>query len=222
MLKNLSTFILLIVALSWSSLSFAGAKRDVYDHIMKGNGYYNKKDYAKAQSEYEKALKIDPNSPEANYNRGTALVKSRKPGKVADSADSTLVAMASNHLLNAANSVGASTSLKTCAFYNAGRLYYDLGDYATAIDNYKAALRLSPDDWKARKNLRLAQKKLDENKITGVEYSISLGLGVNIKEEIENVFFDCQDGVCVINITVKEDSKSLIQAKEIPEDFSWN
>ena len=72
MLKNLSTFILLIVALSWSSLSFAGAKRDVYDHIMKGNGYYNKKDYAKAQSEYEKALKIDPNSPEANYNLGTA------------------------------------------------------------------------------------------------------------------------------------------------------
>ena len=68
--------------------------------------------------------------------------------------------------------------------------------------------------------LKVTGKK--KNKITGVEYSISLGLGVNIKEEIENVFFDCQDGVCVINITVKEDSKSLIQAKEIPEDFSWN
>ena len=68
--------------------------------------------------------------------------------------------------------------------------------------------------------LKVTGKK--KNKITGVEYSISLGLGVNIKEEIENVFFDCQDGVCVINITVKEDSKSLIKAKEIPEDFSWN
>ena len=68
--------------------------------------------------------------------------------------------------------------------------------------------------------LKVTGKK--KNKITGVEYSISLGLGVNIKEEIENVFFACQDGVCVINITVKENSKSLIQAKEIPEDFSWN
>ena len=72
--------------------------------------------------------------------------------------------------------------------------------------------------------IELNSGNLDEksNKITGVEYSINLGLGVNIKEEIENVFFDCQDGVCIINIKVKEDSKSTIEAKAIPEDFKWN
>lgn len=68
--------------------------------------------------------------------------------------------------------------------------------------------------------LKITGKK--KNKITGVEYSISLGLGVNIKEEIEDVFFDCQDGVCIINIKVKEDSKSTLKAKDIPEDFNWN
>lgn len=68
--------------------------------------------------------------------------------------------------------------------------------------------------------LKITGKK--KNKITGVEYSINLGLGVNIKEEIEDVFSDCQDGVCIINIKVKEDSKSIVKAKDIPENFSWN
>ena len=88
-------------------------------------------------------------------------------------------------------------------------------EYANSADCVEG-----PPYFKRMPALKVTGKK--KNKITGVEYSISLGLGVNIKEEIENVFFDCQDGVCVINITVKENSKSLIQAKEIPEDFSWN
>ena len=68
--------------------------------------------------------------------------------------------------------------------------------------------------------LKITGKK--KNKITGVEYSINLGLGVNIKEELEDVFFDCQDGVCIINIKVKENSKFTLKAKDIPEDFNWN
>lgn len=68
--------------------------------------------------------------------------------------------------------------------------------------------------------LKVIGKK--KNRITGVEYSVNLGLGLNIREEIEGIYFDCADGVCVINIKVKQDKKESLKANQIPEDFVWN
>jgi len=53
------------------------------------------------------------------------------------------------------------------ANYNLGNLEFNRKDYAKAISYYKQALRINPDDDAARKNLRIAQKQLqnqDKNK----------------------------------------------------------
>ena len=49
--------------------------------------------------------------------------------------------------------------LKEFSFYNAGNVAYDKANYQQSIEYYKNALRLNPDNDKARENLRLAQLK---------------------------------------------------------------
>ena len=53
-------------------------------------------------------------------------------------------------------------SLQSMAFYNRGNIAYNAQDYPRAIDFYKQALRLIPDDDEARYNLRMAQLKLKD------------------------------------------------------------
>ena len=48
------------------------------------------------------------------------------------------------------------------AAYDLGNLAFNQQNYQGAIDHYKNALRKNPDNDKARENLRLAQKKLEE------------------------------------------------------------
>ena len=43
------------------------------------------------------------------------------------------------------------------AFYNLGNMAYNDRDYSGAIANYEASLRIDPDNYNARYNLRLAQ-----------------------------------------------------------------
>ena len=53
-------------------------------------------------------------------------------------------------------------SIAERAYYNLGNISFNGQDYAKSIEMYKNALRRNPDNDKARENLRLAQKRLEE------------------------------------------------------------
>ena len=57
----------------------------------------------------------------------------------------------------------APASLRAHSFYNLGKLAYDRQDYANSVNYFKQSLKIDPKDDQARKNLRMAQKKLQQN-----------------------------------------------------------
>ena len=61
-----------------------------------------------------------------------------------------------------ANSELSEASLVEKSFYNLGNLAFNKQQYAESIEHYKNALRRNPDNDKARENLYLAQKMLEQ------------------------------------------------------------
>lgn len=120
--------------------------------VMKGNRYYKEGNYDKAEEAYQKALSKKENLI-ARYNLGNTLYKKESIDDAVKSFEGV---------------IGATddTELKTKALYNKGVLLHKGNRLTEAIDAYKQALRLNPDDEEVRKNLQLAlqQKKQQEPK----------------------------------------------------------
>jgi len=120
--------------------------------VMKGNRYYKEGNYDKAEEAYQKALSKKENLI-ARYNLGNTLYKKESIDDAVKSFDGVI------------NSTD-NPELKTKALYNKGVLLHKGNRLTEAIDAYKQALRLNPDDEEVRKNLQLAlqQKKQQEPK----------------------------------------------------------
>jgi Ca-activated chloride channel homolog len=120
--------------------------------VMKGNRYYKEGNYDKAEEAYQKALSKKENLI-ARYNLGNTLYKKESIDDAVKSFDGVI-------------SATDDPELKTKALYNKGVLLHKGNRLTEAIDAYKQALRLSPDDEEVRKNLQLAlqQKKQQEPK----------------------------------------------------------
>ncbi|MBP6687034.1 MAG: tetratricopeptide repeat protein [Lacibacter sp.] len=120
--------------------------------VMKGNRFYKEGKYDKAKEAYEKALSKKENLI-ARYNLGNTFYKKENTDDAVQSFDG---------VINATN----DSELKTKALYNKGVLLHKGNRLTEAIDAYKQALRLNPDDEEVRKNLQMAlqQKKQQEPK----------------------------------------------------------
>jgi Ca-activated chloride channel family protein len=120
--------------------------------VMKGNRYYKEGNYDKAEEAYQKALSKKENLI-ARYNLGNTLYKKESIDDAVKSFDGVI-------------SATDDPELKTKALYNKGVLLHKGNRLTEAIDAYKQALRLTPDDEEVRKNLQLAlqQKKQQEPK----------------------------------------------------------
>jgi len=113
-----------------------------------GNQDYEAENYTEAVDNYVAAQRENPDVPEPYYNAGNAY---HRQGNFDSAAAQTQQSIRSSEGEVAENS-----------YYNLGNTYFKVEDWSAAIDAYKEALKLNPNDLDAKYNLELALKKLEE------------------------------------------------------------
>ena len=157
----------LMVALSTVCVTSVQAQSTDRDYIRLGNRCYRVGQFQQAETNYRKALD-KKQSFEALYNLGNALVMQRQ--------DST----ANQRFVDAIRLESPNKQKMSHAYHNVGNLFYASGladkmagkqeamqAFQLAVENYKSALRLNPDDNETRYNLALALKQLKDAKKNG-------------------------------------------------------
>ena len=145
--KSVVTIFLLMITVS----TFAQTDRQ---YLRQGNKQFNAGDYANAEVSYRKALEKNPRNPQAIYNLGNALMAQKK--------DSASIEQFQN-----AAKLETNPLRKYQYFHNIGVICQSHKMYGEAIEAYKSALRLNPDDDETRYNLVLCKhqkQKQDKNK----------------------------------------------------------
>ena len=137
--------------------------------ILKGNALYKEAKYKEAQNLYQEALKENASSSEARYNLGLSQI--RQVANIEDfkSGSNKLIEEAKRNFASVASLAKTKPGLAAKANYNLGNIEFNSEQFQKAIDYYKQALRIDPNDNNARENLRIAQLKLqnqnqDKNK----------------------------------------------------------
>lgn len=128
--------------------------RDERNYIVEGNKLYNEQRYADAEVAYRKALQENAMNEIAQFNLAASLLRQ---GSASGETQKEASAILQNLTRDAEN-----ISIAEKAFYNLGNIAFNSQDYAKSIELYKNALRKNPDNDKARENLRLAQKRLED------------------------------------------------------------
>ena len=117
--------------------------------IRRGNAFFHKRQYDKAEAEYRKAAAKNPRNPQAAYNLGCALMMRQKDS-------------AALRQYREAGSMEQVKLRRSKAFHNAGVTYQSHKDYDRAIKAYEESLRDNPGDEETRYNLALC-KRLRKN-----------------------------------------------------------
>lgn len=114
-----------------------------------GNEAYAAQDYAAALDAYAGAQAAAPLLAEPPYNIASVHYREAAYDEAAASLDGALL--------------HAGEELAPAAHYNRGNALFRAEDYAGAVEAYKQALRLRPDDFDAKVNLELALRRLQQN-----------------------------------------------------------
>lgn len=117
--------------------------------VRQGNRLFAQGKYAEAEVSYRKAIGEQPANGVAHYNLGCALQKQQK-----DSLALTQYEQAVQTL--------KSKTRRAQAYHNMGTVLQHSHDYAKAIEAYKNALRLTPQDGQARYNYVLCKRLLQQ------------------------------------------------------------
>ncbi len=129
------------------------------DYILEGNKLYNQQRYAQAEQMYRKALESAPASDAAKYNLAAALMHQtvyadgKTEGKPIDEAKA---------LLNQSSHSNTDKGIAEKSYYNLGNINFLEKNFAGAVDAYKNALRINPENEATRQNLMLALKELEK------------------------------------------------------------
>lgn len=113
-----------------------------WESVQEGNTLYAQGEYAAAHEKYQEALSEAPGEALIRFNDGSALYRSE-------------------HFEAATKSYTAATlapqaAVASRAWYNLGNTFFKREDFDLAIDAYKQALRIHPDDRSAKHNLEVA------------------------------------------------------------------
>ena len=145
--KKMVTILLLLISVS------AVAQTD-RQYIRQGNKQFHSGDYPGAEVSYRKAVEKNPKNPQATFNLGNALMAQKK--------DSAAVVQFEN-----AARLETNPLRKAQSYHNMGVICQTHKMYGEAIEAYKNALRLNPDDDETRYNLVLCKhqkQKQDQNR----------------------------------------------------------
>ncbi|MGX7667355.1 tetratricopeptide repeat protein [Flavobacterium pedocola] len=133
--------------LFFSALLFAQEKDK---NLPEGNGQFEEKKYAEAETEYRKSQFKNPKSAMASYNLGNAIYRQNQPGEAKFS-------------YSRAIAEAKTKPEKHKAFHNIGNALMAEKNYQEAVEAYKNALRNNPNDDETRYNYALAKQKLKQN-----------------------------------------------------------
>jgi Ca-activated chloride channel homolog len=116
--------------------------------VEKGNSAFKENDYKTALDFYHQAEVEKPETPELDFNIGTAL---HKEGNYEEAIEKFQKSMATDNVQHEAG-----------ALYNIGNTQFRMEDYQAAIQSYQKSLELAPDDIDTKYNLELARIRLKE------------------------------------------------------------
>lgn len=135
---------MIIVFLFTSSVSFAQTDRD---YVREGNRHYRKGNFAEAEVSYRKAQEKNVNNPQASYNLANSMFAQRK--------DSAAIVQFEQAVKSETNPYRKAQS-----YHNIGVVCQGHKMFGEAIEAYKNALRLNPNDHATRYNLELCRRQL--------------------------------------------------------------
>ena len=118
--------------------------------IRQGNKYFSDSNFIMADSMYSKAVEINPNSIEAQYNIANSFYEQKNYEEAITGLENTIPQIDSN-------------DQKAKAYHNLGNAYMETKKLEAAIEAYKNALRNNPTDTGARYNLAYAQRMMRKN-----------------------------------------------------------
>ncbi len=142
--------LLLITFMATLLSSTLYAQKEVRALDRKGNSYFKKEEYQKAEIEYRKALEISPTDLVANYNLSNTLYKTNRREE------------AKNNYMSLMENATLSPDQLADVAHNLGNIYMSEKNYAEAIKAYVKSLWERPTDDQTRYNLALAQKLLQQ------------------------------------------------------------
>lgn len=164
--KHIFTLFFLFIGI-FPNYANAQSVREERKLISDGNKLFTERKYAEAAKKYEEALGVNSLSAVSRYNLGLAQIKQVTNPQDTTPKSKSLLDNARKNLSSVASMAKEKPGLASKANYNLGNLEYNSKEYKNAVDYYKQALRINPEDESARKNLRIAQKQLqnqDQNK----------------------------------------------------------
>lgn len=136
--------------------------------VRKGNRLFEDSLFIKAEENYLKAVDMNPNLYEGNYNLGNAYTAQQKPNEAVDQYRRTANALETRKKELMDNPSADPKELNRCkedlakTYHNTGVVYHMCEQYDKAVESYKQALRNNPQDDETRYNLILAQRMLQQ------------------------------------------------------------
>jgi Ca-activated chloride channel family protein len=139
-MKRFQWLVAMVVLLSSTA---CGASAASYNN--RGNEKFEAEEYDAALDDYTSARLEEPDLPEPYYNGGNAFYRKGDLDK------------AQLQLNQSVRRAESATAQQT--HYNLGNTFFQQQNWAEAIEAYKEALRINPDDWDAKHNLELALRQ---------------------------------------------------------------
>ncbi|MFC1476106.1 tetratricopeptide repeat protein [Candidatus Zixiibacteriota bacterium] len=125
------------------------AQADDYRRLIdEGNALYGEGKFDEALAKYREAQIERPEAPEVQYNIAGTLYRQNAFEEATQTYSGSLTT--------------ESAQLESHSHYNTGNALFRQQDYPGAIEAYKQALEINPDDADAKFNLELARKLLKE------------------------------------------------------------